>query len=204
MLRKTLIWASGTAAVLLAAITSMRSFGARRTESGEARRLPPAGEFQPTVATSSFVTEAGQCNLHEIQAGQVMENSENPTIQQLARLIIADHGKMSQELKKLMGDPDIDAEFPQDMSERQHEQLVNLQNAERRDQTRLYLSMLTDSHRRSVELFQAYAAGGEDAVLRDWAAKTMSTFRLHQQIVQQISGGAAISEPPQRTHHGSF
>jgi predicted outer membrane protein len=69
----------------------------------------------------------------------------------------------------------------------EHEQIMQrLTQAQGAEFDRLYMQAQVEAHQKAVDLFTAYSQRGDQAELKQWAAKTLPTLQNHLQQAQQI------------------
>ncbi|WP_149539980.1 DUF4142 domain-containing protein [Siccirubricoccus phaeus] len=74
--------------------------------------------------------------------------------------------------------------------DQQHQALLQqLQGAPAARFEQLYLRQQVMAHQQAVDLFRNYAAAGEDANLRQWAAATLPALEEHLRMAQQLQRG---------------
>jgi putative membrane protein len=68
-----------------------------------------------------------------------------------------------------------------------HQQkLDQLKKLSGQDFARQYHAQQVAAHQDAVELFQRYAKGGDNAALKDWAAKTLPALQHHLDMAQSL------------------
>jgi putative membrane protein len=75
---------------------------------------------------------------------------------------------------------------PEGLDARHQQMLAQLQAADGPQFDRLYAQMQIQAHQEAVQLFEAYAQGGEDASLRQWTQRTVPELRDHLQKAQRL------------------
>jgi putative membrane protein len=65
--------------------------------------------------------------------------------------------------------------------------LDKLRDAKPEDFASEYDPMQVSAHKDAVSLFQRYAKGGDDAKLKDWAAKTLPALEHHLKMAQDVN-----------------
>lgn len=69
----------------------------------------------------------------------------------------------------------------------EHQQLMQrLQQARGAEFDRLYMQQQVQAHQRAVDMFTAYSQQGDNAELKQWAAKTLPALQQHLQRAQQL------------------
>jgi len=69
----------------------------------------------------------------------------------------------------------------------QHQQLLQrLQSADSGSFDRTYVQQQVQAHQQAVDMFTAYSQHGDNAQVKQWAAKTLPTLQQHLQRAQQL------------------
>jgi putative membrane protein len=131
-------------------------------------------------STADFVKEAAVGDMFEIQASQLAaERADGPT-KAFASQMITDHQKTSNELKAMVQD------IPTALDSSRQKMLDKLVGLNGADFTKQYQSDQVSAHKDAVSLFQRYAKGGDNAALKDWAAKMLPDLEQHLQMAQDL------------------
>jgi putative membrane protein len=130
--------------------------------------------------TADFVKEAAVGDIFEIQSSQLAaERTDGPT-KAFASQMITDHQKTSNELKAMVQD------IPTALDSSHQKMLDKLVGLNSADFTKQYQSDQVNAHKNAVSLFQRYAKGGDNAALKDWAAKMLPDLEHHLQMAQDL------------------
>lgn len=69
----------------------------------------------------------------------------------------------------------------------EHQQMLQrLQSASGTEFDRMYTQQQVQAHQKAVDMFTAYSQQGENAQVKQWAAKTLPTLQQHLQRAQQL------------------
>jgi putative membrane protein len=131
-----------------------------------------------------FVSKAGEAGLFEIQSSKLaLQRSKNPEIRKFAEHMIHDHEQAATELKHVAAEDHIrvPATLNHDMKSK-YKDLAKKGN----DFDAKYVHLQVDAHNDAVNLFSDYAQNGQDARLKDFAAKTLPTLQSHQSDIKTI------------------
>jgi putative membrane protein len=142
-------------------------------------------QIQPATITDpqEFSTKAAGAGDFEIQSSQLaLTKSQDADIKAFAQMMIDDHTKAAAGLKAAAASqgnimlptvPDADTTS-------KLQQVRGLTSA---DFDKLCVQMQTDAHVQAVALFAGYAANGAACPLKDFAAQTLPTLKMHYQHV---------------------
>ncbi len=161
-------------------------------------KAAPAPNSQSEAQT--FVNKAAVTNLFEIDAARKVESkTSDRAYKDFAQMMISDHTKMGDELKKQvsgMSGITIPTSLDQD-----HQQKLDKLGSESAAQfERDYRQSQIEGHQQAIKLFQEFASsapGKEDAALKSWAKSSVPTLQKHLQHAE------ALPNPPQASAQGS-
>lgn len=136
--------------------------------------------------TQDFVTEAAQSDMLEIEASKLVGVKSDTKDKAFADQMIKDHTQTSTELKGLVG-AKVKASLPTAVDKAHQDKLDKLKKLDGKDFVKGYEDMQVSAHKDAVSLFERYAKGGENADLKDWAAKTLPQLQGHLKMAQDLS-----------------
>lgn len=135
------------------------------------------------VDKASFVKVVTSSNAFEIESSKLAEQkAKDADVKEFAKQMIADHTMAGEELKKAakLGD-----EAPK-LSPKHAAMLELLKGASEQDFQPLYIDMQASAHMEAVTLFATYAKGGDDAAVKEFAAKTLPKLEMHKMHVMKL------------------
>jgi putative membrane protein len=144
-----------------------------------------ADQIQPAAITDpqEFVTKAGSAGMFEIQSSQLaLAQSQNADIKSFAQMMVEDHSKAADNLKKAAA-AQGNLNVPDALDADSAAKLQQLQGASGGDFDKLYVQMQTDAHVQAVALFSGYAQNGPAGPVKDFAAATEPTLKMHYEHV---------------------
>jgi putative membrane protein len=171
--------------ILMCGITLLIAAPAIAQSVGEKTGINSAAGIAPT--TQDFVTEAAQSDMFEIQSSKMALNSADAPTKDFAQKMIDDHTKTTDELKAAVGKGEAHATLPTAMSSSQQSMLDTLKGLKGTDFDKQYHSDQVSGHKDAVSLFERYGKSGEDAGLKDWAAKTTPALKRHLEMAQNLN-----------------
>jgi len=136
--------------------------------------------------TADFVTEAATSDMLEIASSQIALQKGSAEDKAFAQQMITDHTKTSNELKALATQSDVNAPLPAGLDSSSQKSLDSLNADKAEDFSADYESMQLKAHKDAVSLFQRYADGGDNAALKDWAAKTLPALQHHLEMAKML------------------
>jgi len=149
--------------------------------------------------TSEFVKKVAQSDMLEIQSSQFVAPNADADTKPFAEMMIRDHTKTSNELKALVQSGKVKAEIPAAFDTEHQKKLDDLKKLSGRELDRQYDQMQLTAHQEAVELFTKYSQSGDNADLKEWAAKTLPHLKEHLSMAQKLDqagpNNAAINTP---------
>jgi putative membrane protein len=189
----------GAGAQVLVA-SDARQGGTADTSASISSTSSSSGDLSST--DSSFVREAAQAGLAEIQMGQLtQQKAENQQLKDFGSQIAADHQKANQELMQIASQKGIQA--PTAMSSSQEKMLQRLSSANGAEFDRMCEKDAVQAHEKAVRLFKNEAKNGQDTDLKAFAQKTLPTLEDHLKSARQISGNAGATSTSSSFSNGS-
>ncbi len=151
---------------------------------GEKLGVDKALGIAPT--TQDFVTEAAKGGQFEIQSSKLAEQRGDAATQGFAKTMITDHSKIGAELKDLVKAKNIDVTIPDKPSQSQQSMIDKLDKLKGADFDKQYRDDQLSAHKDAVSLFQRYAKGGDNAVLKTWAAQEEPILQHHLDMAREL------------------
>lgn len=146
------------------------------------KEVAAAAEMGPETR---FVTKAAMGGLFEVEASKLaLQKSTNPEVLAFAERMIKDHTAANAQLKAIArrhGNGEIVA---RKLDKKHQEKLAKLSASDDFDDD--YLDMQEDAHEKAIDLFEDYAAMGENPELKAFAQKTLPKLRAHEDHIDKI------------------
>ncbi|WP_425284396.1 DUF4142 domain-containing protein [Methylocapsa palsarum] len=149
-------------------------------------------------STADFVKEAAISDLFEIQSSQLAKQQATGPVATFADQMIQDHTKTSNELKMLAQDPSVKVDVPLALDASHQKTLDSMKDAEGVNFIRTYANDQASGHKDAVSLFERYAKGGENAALKQWAARTLPALKHHLEMAEGLRNAGARHESENR------
>lgn len=128
--------------------------------------------------TGAFVSNASQSDMYEVAAAKMAATrSKNADVKSFAKMMVAEHTAMMNEMKPLVV---AAGQTPADkLDERRQGFLDNLKTASDADFDKTYIDQQIAAHGEALTLMQGYADAGGDAGLKAGAAKAVPKIQTH-------------------------
>jgi putative membrane protein len=138
-----------------------------------------------SVDTGSFVSNAGQSDMYEIQAAQIaQQRSKNADVKSFAKMMVTDHTAMSAQMKPLF--QAAGQQPPTDLDQRRKGFLDNLKGAPAADFDKTYIDQQVAGHQEALDLMKGYADHGSDAGLKTAASQAVPKIQMHLDKAKEI------------------
>jgi putative membrane protein len=151
---------------------------------------PPAKQAAvPAVATpstSTFLTNTAVANLFEIESSKVaLAKTKNDKIKAFANLMVTDHTGAGMKFKQAVTDAKLTP--PAEKLDAKHQALLDdLKKKEGPAFDTAYVKAQHDGHVETVAMFEAYAKGGDNARMKQFANEMLPTLKAHLDQVSKI------------------
>jgi len=132
------------------------------------------------LSTADFVRGAAMSDLYEVEAGKVAAaKGQSDAVKQFGEHMVEAHTHSTAELKGVIQAQNIKADLPGKLDEKYQLMIDDLEAAHERDFDKTYTKQQIKAHEAAVKLFSEYAADGDDAVVKAFAAKTLPDIKQH-------------------------
>ncbi|QOG22973.1 DUF4142 domain-containing protein [Bradyrhizobium sp. SEMIA] len=122
----------------------------------------------------------------EMEAAEIAQQKGNSDEKKFADQMIADHTKISNELKEMVP-ADSAAAIPAKLDDSSQKKLDKLRDTKPGDFASEYDPMQVSAHKDAVSLFQGYSEGGADPKLKNWAGKTLPALQHHLGMAEDLN-----------------
>lgn len=137
------------------------------------------------MSTDAFVSNATESSVYEVEAGKLaQQKGQTAGVKTFGQQMVTDHTAMLNEMKPVA----IQAGFtpPAELDERRKGLLDNLRAANGAEFDRVYLDQQEAAHEEALTLMRGYAENGDNAALKDAAAKSAPKIQAHLEKVNQL------------------
>ena len=146
------------------------------------------GNASPDAA--NFVATATASNNFEIQSSKAVEDkAKNAEVKSFARMMISDHTKAGKEIMEVAKKANLTVPPDTTSLDQPHQQMMSSITSAS-DMDKAYVQAQLQAHQEAVALFRAYASGGDNPSLKQFASKTLPTLEKHLREVEKLSKGA--------------
>lgn len=157
---------------------------------------PPPADTTSLLYGPNFLQTAGSANLWEIESSQLaLQISANTAVRGFAQMIIADHTQLGGQVAAAAQAAGLPPP-PQVLLPADQAKLDQLRNAGPNLFDTNYRDMQVAAHQQAIALFQNYATGGDNPVLRNAAAQALPTLQKHLAAAQALMVVPTPGPPP--------
>jgi len=163
-----------TAAMSAPADTSMA------TGDSTATAMPDANAANKTLSAQdkSFADAAAKGGMMEVMMGELAAaNASNATVKSLGAMMVKDHGKANDELKKWATASGY--ALPTSLNADQQKKYDELKAKKGAEFDRAYADLMVADHKEDIAAFKKQASEGLEASLKSFASTTLPTLEHH-------------------------
>jgi putative membrane protein len=150
-----------------------------------AQAAPPSAANTPS--TADFVKNAAIAGMFEIQSSELALRKHIRPDRQFAEKMIHDHERFAAQLKHIVAADHVDAQVPTQLDQEHQKMLDQLRGESGSSFDKDYDQMQQQGHQQAVSLFQSYSQNGDNAALKQWAAKTLPELEDHLNMAEKLS-----------------
>jgi len=131
-----------------------------------------------TEQDKKFADAAAKGGLMEVLIGKLAAtNAENSVVKSLGSMMVTDHSKANEELKKWAST--IGYSLPTGLDADQQKMYDDLKIKKGKDFDKMYTELMVKDHKEDIEEFKKEASDGKEASLQSFARKTLPTLEHH-------------------------
>lgn len=171
--------------------TSDQSADTTSTMSAPADTSMTTGDSATTAASNSntatnalsaqdkkFADAAATGGMMEVMLGQLASsNASNATVKSLGAMMVKDHGKANDELKKWASASGYT--LPTSLNADQQKKYDDLKAKKGAEFDRMYADLMVSDHQKDIAEFKKQASEGSEASLKSFASTTLPTLEHH-------------------------
>lgn len=132
-----------------------------------------------------FASKAAIGGMFEVQSSKVAQDKlHDQTLKDFAQKMISDHGAANAKLESIAGEQKL--QVPSDLDAAHKSDVDKLKSATA-PVDGPYAEMQKAAHADAVSLFESYAKDGDNAALKAFAADTLPTLKMHQQMIEKVT-----------------
>lgn len=137
------------------------------------------------MSTDAFVSNATESNVYEIEAGKIaQQKAQSAEVKAFGQQMVTDHMAMLNEMRPIITQAGFTP--PDELDERRKGMLDNLRAASAAEFDRVYLDQQEAAHEEALTLMRGYGENGDNAALKDAAAKAAPKIQAHLDRVNQL------------------
>jgi putative membrane protein len=141
-------------------------------------------------STPDFVQKAAMSDMYEVQAGKLAaEKGQSDAVKQFAQQMVDAHTKTTEALTGIVKSKNIKVDLPSALDSTHQKLIDDLNSASAQDFDKTYAKQQVDAHQQAIDLFKKYAAQGDDADVKQFAAKTLPTIEHHLDEAKKLPVG---------------
>lgn len=151
----------------------------------------PGNPQQATVkasipSTADFLNKAAVGNKFEIESSRLaLDKSKSEAVRSFATMMIKDHGEAAVKMKSAVTEAKMSAP-PEDLDAKHKAMLDDLAKKEGPAFDKAYVAAQLKGHEETVALFRAYANGGDNARIKQFAKDLLPTLQMHLEHVRKL------------------
>lgn len=135
---------------------------------------------------SEFATKAAAAGLAEVEFGKMaLSKGVNEQVKSFATMMVKDHGKANEELKRIAMAKNIS--LPMALDKDHQKKFDELSKLSGGDFDKAYVKAMVDGHKKTLDLMDKEAKDGKDVDLIAFAAATSPIVKGHLDMIQKIS-----------------
>jgi putative membrane protein len=140
-----------------------------------------------TTTLQGFVTAAATSDMFEVEAGKIAEQrAKSATVKAFAAKMVKAHTETTDQLKTILASGNASVAAPMHLDDRHQGMIDELRGAKDADFDGRYISQQVDAHKEALILMQGYAKSGDNAPVKDFAAKTAPVVQMHLNMAEKI------------------
>lgn len=149
---------------------------------------PAAFAQVAALPTPAFIKAAASTDAYERQAGRMAERqAASPRVRSFGQMMVRDHTDTTMALKQAIRRAGLPPPGPPTLTADQQSEIAALRGLRGPGFDRAYMQQQVQTHVQALGVFRAYAARGDNRVLRGAAASTVPIIQRHLTLANQIS-----------------
>lgn len=138
----------------------------------------------------AFLKEAAQAGAAEIEASRLAASkARHPEVKAYATAMIADHTKVSDELKALAASKNVTLPEGPSVKHKAELKLIDAGDNDKFDE-RYAKNFGVEAHEQTIKLFEEASREAKDADVKAWAQKTLPALKQHLEMARKLPGAA--------------
>ena len=147
---------------------------------GDATMANDASATAAAMPAQGFTDTIAGSDMFEIQSGKLAETmGATPAVKDFGKMLVTDHTKSSDMLKAAAKKTSPVVALPMILPADLKEKITALKAAKGADFDKLFVSQQTEGHTKALDTLKAYAAGGDQASLKEFATTAEPVVQGH-------------------------
>jgi putative membrane protein len=143
----------------------------------------PGGNAGAT-GDAQFLMKGAETDMTEIKSSEAaLKKTKNPTVTQVANMMIEEHTKMSQLTKDLASRKNVT--LPTTLPAEKQAMLEKAAGLEGKDFEKEYISQLIAGHTEAVSMLERASTEATDPDIKNWATTALPKVKMHLQMVKE-------------------
>jgi putative membrane protein len=131
-----------------------------------------------------FMLKAANGGMMEVRAGKwAHERAMSEDVKMLGHHMMEDHQKANDQLKELAMKKNVT--LPDSVDNDTKEKIKKLSEKKGKEFDKEYTSMMVSDHKDNIKLFEDASNNAKDPDLKNWAAATLPTLKMHLDMAQK-------------------
>jgi len=126
---------------------------------------------------ADFAVKAANAGMTEVELGKIAEQKGSKSVKEFGAMMVKDHTKAGDELKKLATDKNIT--LPDAVSDDAKKHIDDLSKKTGKDFDKDYMDMMVSDHKDVIDKFENVAKNSKDSAFRNFAVRTLPTLYKH-------------------------
>jgi len=162
------------------------AFAAEQKKGAEAKPASSENAGGKVAAEDQeFVTTAAQGGIGEVKSGELAkEKGSSPEVKELAGMMVGDHTKANDDLKKIATAKGF--QVPTETDAKHQAALDKMGKLSGAEFDKAYLAQMDKDHKKTVSDFEKASKSLKDPELKAFAEKTLPTLRGHLDHVKKV------------------
>jgi putative membrane protein len=157
--------------------------------------MPAARPSVPTSDTVRYVKDAALGNQFEIAAANLAQaRAKDPDVKDYAKLMIADHTAIGNDLKATVWQASLDVPIPSQLDDKRAGMLRDLSTASAGDFDRRYMQQQILVQDEAVRIHMFYGDSGDNRLLREFANETGPKVEAHLALARHVALSAGAMQ----------
>lgn len=144
---------------------------------------------QPAPPTPRFIHIAAQTDAFERREGRLAQaQAADPRVRDFGAMMVRDHTRTTEALKAAIARAGLPAPPPPQLSPDEQQEIATLAALHGQAFDHAYVEQQIRTHEQALGVMQAYAAGGDNSVIRQAAAQTVPIVARHLHAARALQG----------------